>query len=185
MRKPIEVYNQWHDDPTSDMYEYIDYLRGIAKGNILEIGVREGVSTACFLLGLEQHGGHLYSIDINADCGNLFDHPQWTFIDGDSSDWRNSLGVPTSIDILFIDGDHTHPAVDFDLFQWSKLVRDGGLILMHDIIPAKNLTEEMIRDGYGTPDVRNAYDRFIAETGYQHLELDGQFGLGVILKEKS
>ena len=54
MTTPIEVYNRWHDDPTSDMYEYMDYLRSVAKGNILEIGVRGGVSTACFLLGLEQ-----------------------------------------------------------------------------------------------------------------------------------
>ena len=86
------------------------------------------------------------------------------------------------LDILFIDGDHRSPAVDHDLFMFSPLVREGGLILMHDIIPAKQLTEEMIRDGWGTPDVRRAYDRYIAETGCQHVELDGQFGLGVITK---
>lgn len=180
MRTPIEVYNQWHDDPTSDMYEYMDYLRAIAGGNILEIGVREGVSTSCFLLGLKQHGGHLWSIDINPECGELFDDPQWTFINGDSN--KLTLANAPQIDILFIDGDHTSPSVDNDLFNFASLVRYGGLILMHDIIPAKNLTEDMIRDGYGTPDVRRAYDRYITETGFEHLEMDGQFGLGAIHK---
>jgi predicted O-methyltransferase YrrM len=39
------------------------------------------------------------------------------------------------VDFLFVDGDHTYSGVrqDFDLF--SPLVRPGGLIALHDIVP--------------------------------------------------
>lgn len=182
MTTPKAVYNRWVGDPSGDMYEFIQFLRHRAKGNILEIGVRDGVSTASFLLGLEKNGGHLWSLDIDAKCGELFNHPQWTFIHSDSTkeDLERDKQIITPLDILFIDGDHTHPAVDHDLNHWSKLVRKGGMILVHDIVPPPNVTPKMIAEGWGTEDVRDAYHAFIIKTGATHFELPGKFGMGVI-----
>lgn len=39
------------------------------------------------------------------------------------------------IDFLFIDGDHTYKGVKSDFLTYSKLVKNGGLIAFHDIIP--------------------------------------------------
>lgn len=39
------------------------------------------------------------------------------------------------IDFLFIDGDHTYEGVKADFQQYSPLVRPGGLIALHDILP--------------------------------------------------
>ena len=41
----------------------------------------------------------------------------------------------THIDFLFIDGDHTYEGVKSDFEMYSPLVRSGGLIALHDIVP--------------------------------------------------
>lgn len=41
------------------------------------------------------------------------------------------------IDVLFIDGDHRYEGVKQDFLSYRPLVRDGGLILFHDIVPDK------------------------------------------------
>jgi predicted O-methyltransferase YrrM len=39
------------------------------------------------------------------------------------------------LDVLFIDGDHSYEGVKKDFDLWSPLVRPGGIILFHDILP--------------------------------------------------
>jgi predicted O-methyltransferase YrrM len=39
------------------------------------------------------------------------------------------------VDLLFIDGDHTRAGVEADFRQYSPLVREGGLVAVHDIAP--------------------------------------------------
>lgn len=39
------------------------------------------------------------------------------------------------LDFLFIDGDHTYEGVKKDFEMYSPLVRKGGLIAFHDIVP--------------------------------------------------
>jgi predicted O-methyltransferase YrrM len=40
-----------------------------------------------------------------------------------------------AVDFLFIDGDHEYEGVQRDLDLYAPLVRDGGLIAFHDIVP--------------------------------------------------
>jgi predicted O-methyltransferase YrrM len=47
---------------------------------------------------------------------------------------ENALGG-RPIDFLFIDGDHTYAGVEMDLRMYSPLVRKGGLVAFHDIVP--------------------------------------------------
>ncbi len=58
--------------------------------------------------------------------------------------WRSRLSVAyshvvagghfgyTSIDFLFIDGDHTYPAVLQDYNDWTPLIKTGGILAIHD-----------------------------------------------------
>lgn len=39
------------------------------------------------------------------------------------------------IDFLFIDGDHTYEGVKRDFNMYSSLVKEGGIIALHDIVP--------------------------------------------------
>jgi len=40
-----------------------------------------------------------------------------------------------NLDLLFIDGDHNYEGVKQDFLKYRHLVRDGGLIVFHDIVP--------------------------------------------------
>ena len=142
------------NDSHQDISAHTDWLSSVAKGDILEIGVRTGISTAAFLRGLEKNGGRLYSMDIAPDCEgakNLTGHPLWLFRSGDShaqtviDQVKSDLG---EVDILFLDGDHTYEGVKADLINYSPLVKSGGMIICHDMC-----------SGYD-PDVRRAVYEF-------------------------
>jgi predicted O-methyltransferase YrrM len=46
-----------------------------------------------------------------------------------------SLLHSAPLDFLFIDGDHTYEGVRADFEQYAPLVRPGGMVAMHDILP--------------------------------------------------
>jgi predicted O-methyltransferase YrrM len=150
---------------------------------VLEIGVRGGVSTASLLLGIEEHGGHLYSVDI-VNVGHLYEHPQWTFIHRDSKkvgDVMNIVGHEP-LDVLLIDGDHSREAYISDLYSYSKFVKDGGLILSHDIDTRHGKTFEQTGNPRLVSEaVGETYFRFVNERSLHHIELPGGWaGMGVI-----
>jgi predicted O-methyltransferase YrrM len=47
-----------------------------------------------------------------------------------------------TIDVLFIDGDHRYEGVKEDFHRFSPLVREGGLIMFHDIVQEKPDSKE-------------------------------------------
>lgn len=158
------------EDVFKDMTDHAEYLQSIAKGDIFEIGVRQGFSTGCFLIGLEKNGGHLFSLDIESVPGQLFPgHPQWTFIQGDSINVVSvKEKIPAALDILMIDGDHSYEGVKADLENYAPLVRVGGKIIMHDVVSAYD------------PGVRVAADEFAAAHNYQFEIFKSWVGLGCI-----
>ena len=46
-----------------------------------------------------------------------------------------------TIDFVFIDGDHTYEGVKSDFLNYGPLVRPGGIIGFHDILPRPELPE--------------------------------------------
>ncbi len=190
MKSPEKIYNAGRSDPRIDIYAHLPFFREIAKGNILEIGTRGGLSTAAFLLGVEKNGGRVYSVDIDSSCRKLFrGHPQWTFLHCDS---MNPAGLmskagfepgSTPLDILFIDGNHEEKFVKNDLAAYSKLVRSGGLILMHDVQEPED-KELMVSYYKWQPGQlvgpRRAFDEFTERTGWRHEIRPDSWGLGVI-----
>jgi hypothetical protein len=86
-------------------------------------------------MGVERHGGHVWSVDINAECGALYaGHPAWTFVLADSLDAAaiHAAGVPEQLDVLFVDTLHDYEQVKGELGMWGSCVRPGGCILVHD-----------------------------------------------------
>lgn len=179
MKTPAQILETFAAIPDQDMIEYVPFLKAIAGGQVLEIGVCGGVSTSAFLIGMDDAGvGRLVSIDKDPKCGEILSHPRWTFI----CDNTLTMAVPPvtseSFDVLLIDGDHAYESVASDLRRFSPLVRVGGLILNHDV----DATE------YGmtvsdTRESRKAWEEFreLHPTWEGHI-LPGLFGLGVIKK---
>lgn len=56
-----------------------------------------------------------------------------TPVRGKSIDAINGIAIPLhSLDFLFIDGDHSYKSVRQDFLLYSKLIRNGGLLIFHD-----------------------------------------------------
>src|SRR5262249_25197167 len=137
--------------------DHLETFRRMAKGNVLEIGVNTGISTSAFLLGLEENGGHLTSVDIREQCGEVFKgHPLWTFIHGDSlscipdKDW----------DLVFIYGCHDYEMVKADMRHVKKIG------LMHDVCALGSF-----------PGVRQAFEEWPSR---KEILSELSYGLGAI-----
>ena len=88
------------------------------------------------------------------------------------------------VDVLFIDGDHTYEGVKRDFEMYGPLVRRGGMIAFHDIVPTgsrgpKPRNEDSLQGG-DVPqfwaEIRNLHDvtEFVDDWD------SGRFGIGLI-----
>jgi glycosyltransferase involved in cell wall biosynthesis/cephalosporin hydroxylase len=85
------------------------------------------------------------------------------------------------IDLLMIDGDHTYEGVKSDYEMYAPLVRSGGLIAFHDVLP---------HPGFPTCKVDELWDQLKHGDGvheffdYEQLATWGQWGgIGVIVRQ--
>lgn len=169
---PREAFELYSADPMLDTHAHLPFLRESARGNVLEIGVHTGISTAALLLGVEEKGGHVWSVDISGQSRYVWHgHPQWTFLCTDSKSgavWLRSQITPT-LDLLYIDGGHSYEQVMADLENFAPLVRPGGLILLHDVLFIEFF-----------PGVQRAFNEWRARPGYESEVREGSCGLGVL-----
>jgi len=161
----------------SDVQAHLPALFEAARGNVLELGVRAGISTTALLAGVEAHGGHVWSVDKD-DCSAVWaGHPQWTFVQADSLDAQtigHAIGWPhttyyNDLSCIFIDTEHTEERTIAELRLWGPRLKRGGVILLHDT-----------DDGSTYPGVRNAMGTYCAERGLKAEYREGSYGLGVI-----
>lgn len=118
----------------SDIQHHLPLLFAHARGDVLELGTRSGVSTAAFLAGVEVHGGHVTSVDIDPrSAGVAAGHPLWTFKPGDTTaaGFEATFGN-CEYDTILIDTLHFREHVARELALWAHRVKPGGVILIHD-----------------------------------------------------
>ena len=155
----------------SDVQAHLPRLYAAAKGIVVELGVRAGISTTALLAGVEAHQGELWSVDRNCGCGALFHHPQWRFICADSLEAAafEAAGMPEFVDMVFIDTDHEYPHTLEELRFWGSRAKSGGVIYLHDT------------DDLSTfPAVRQALHEYSLQTRHPYWLYPGSYGLGEI-----
>ena len=117
-------------------------------GTLVEIGAEYGRSAAAMAQATAGMATTIYSVDLFP--GDLLDHhrdnlrragldAQTQQIVGDSK----TVPIPDvitqdGIDLLFIDGDHTYEGALADLVRWTPLVKEAGILLVHDCACATN-----------------------------------------------
>ena len=150
----------------SDIQNHLSLLFKNSHGDCLEIGTRRGVSTAAILAGVEQKGGHLWSVDIN-DCRIFEGHKDWTFIQADSLKQVEKINasVPAKLDVLFVDGDHSFEGALSDLDHFGTRAKK---IFVHDT------------DAPDFPGVRDAVLKFCASRHRMVKFHSGSYGMAEI-----
>lgn len=127
----------------SDINEHLVrlYELGSHARVIVELGVREGRSTAALLLGAIRGGGRLYSYDLDPDCAGYFtetarrfgisDLSRWTFKTGDSAQ-SSASWADSTVDLLFIDTSHALDSTRNELAAWYPKMSRDHVICGHD-----------------------------------------------------
>jgi len=141
----------------SDIQHHLGLLLGRARGTVVELGTRTGVSTAALLAGVERHGGHVTSIDIDPLHHLYVGHPQWRFLQSSSIDPATPNAITTPIDCLLIDTLHTYEHVAAELELWEPRVTTGGSIMVHDTETVPGLRRAVAEHCAGRDDLRVTY----------------------------
>jgi cephalosporin hydroxylase len=141
----------------SEISRLLEILRQDPPRYVCEIGTASG-GTLFLLTKVCQPDALLLSIDLGLSFERCLVHARLAShrqrivsIRGDSSTPKTLARVRSLLnghllDLLFIDGDHSYEGVRADFAIYSPLVRPGGLIVLHDIVPDS-------RTRYGKPTI--------------------------------
>jgi predicted O-methyltransferase YrrM len=133
----------------SELHRFAEIVASICPESVLEIGTFQG-GTLCMFARLSAPRATIISIDLpggkfgggQTSLRSLLYHmfgrvfQRMHLIRGDSHSEEVSAKVEhitQSLDVLFIDGDHTYEGVKHDFLSYSALVRPGGIVAFHDI----------------------------------------------------
>lgn len=137
--KPTTPLEACMVQPT-DIHEHLQTLHMLSVEldlkTVLELGTRGGESTIALLEAAKKKGGIVYSIDIDpcleakAKIHAYRLDKYWVFIQGDDLkvEWNRA------IDHLFIDTMHTYISTIKELEKFEPYVKNGGIIVLHDIV---------------------------------------------------
>jgi len=111
---------------------------------VVEIGVHKAHTTICLALASKPYGTKIYAIDPN-DYGqgerakrHLGGEHNIVFIMKRAQEVDKSE-IKTPSDLLFIDGDHGYGPTKEIYEKWSRWMRPGGRIVIHDIILTRTM----------------------------------------------
>jgi predicted O-methyltransferase YrrM len=181
----------------SEIEAFLELVAARAPRIVLEIGTAEG-GTLFLFTRVATPDAIMVSVDLP---GGPFGggYPSWktglyrsfarpgqeiSLVRGDSHAPVTAKSVSErlrnqQIDLLFIDGDHTYEGVKADFEMYSPLVRPGGLIAFHDIVPGP---EEAVG---GVP---RLWQELKGASGSREIVADwsqGGYGIGTITRETS
>ena len=166
-----------------------EHIKNIDKPFILELGVREGVSTKMFLDVCDQNNGNLISVDI-LDCSGVSNNPRWKFIHSsdDNIELINKL-LNQKKENLFIDSLHEPNHVRKLYYNYFNFVKINGLIFIDDVVWLPYV-EEARKDNEFVENINRLTFNKILEiynANNENMTLDINFagsGLGIIKKIK-
>lgn len=171
-----------------EITSFLEFARGEKPEYLCEIGTADGGTN--FLLSQAIPSTHfMVGVDLyvkNRSKLHYFSKPnqQMNYINGSSYgagtvDKVKHLLGDKKLDLLFIDGDHSYEGVKQDFLKYRHLVRDGGIIVFHDIVP-DYLTRYGTQTGRWVGDVPRFWNKIkCLYPHYEFVEDPEQDGLGI------
>ena len=108
-------------------------IQSYENPQILEFGVRDGVSTALFLDICKKNSGNLFSVD-NIDYSYQFEDEKWKFIQSkDDNFTKIDKEIPSQLDVIFLDTIHEADHVSKIFYYYYDKLKVNGLFIIDDI----------------------------------------------------
>lgn len=152
------------------------YVRRI-KGNALEIGSYKGRSGYLIATGMKNsHNLHILTCidifyesdphhprykeslleDFSSNLKDFLQSGRIRYIKGNSTDPAIIRQMRKSVELIFIDGDHSYEACRSDILNYWHLLKVGGFLVLHDmnwkIFPGLVKISLELTDGIGVSD---------------------------------
>lgn len=182
------------DQQKPEFNAFLDKVAAANPKRVLEIGGRRGGSS--FLFSLAAPEATIVSMDL--DYGRrrlnrlqkLCKGRSIEFWQGDSHSAKTAERVQAwagsdGIDVLFIDGDHTYDGAKADFCTYLPMVKQGGIVALHDIQPdfRSRFNVPTLRWAGGVPELWNDVKAagFCCEDLISDEWQDG-YGIGAVIK---
>ena len=119
------------------MKNKLDYIikkiQHIEKIQILELGVRHGLSTKKFIELCDSNDGFLTSVDIK-DCSDVIKSDRWKFILASDDNFKKvDKFITKHLDFIFIDSLHDPNHVEKVFYHYYNFLKKGGICIIDDI----------------------------------------------------
>jgi len=112
---------------------FYDQILDYENPQILEFGVRYGVSTSLFLDICKRKNGNLFSVDTE-DYSYQFKDEKWKFIHCKDNDFSKvDEEVPKQLDVIFLDTIHKAEHVTNIFYYYFNKLKMNGLFIIDDI----------------------------------------------------
>ena len=186
----FEAITGWQE-PT-EFVSMVEWVQAQRPDNVLEIGTAKGATLLAWcrlartrVISVDLpggiHGGGYPAIKQALYQQFLVDRPGVTLhcLQKNSHleatrDWAKAILREDELDILYIDGDHTYAGVKADFELWSPLVRPGGHVIFHDILPHKFVTDCEVNRLWAELKPRYVWKEIVADPR------QGWAGIGII-----
>ena len=111
----------------------VDLIKDKNDINILELGVREGISTKQFLEVCKKNNGNLISVDIE-DCGKVSNDSNWIFIHSRDDNFELiDKNIKKDLDLIYIDSYHEPTHVEKVFYHYFDFLKIDGICVIDDI----------------------------------------------------
>ena len=108
-------------------------IKDILNLDILEFGVRKGISTSIFLDICRKNNGKLYSNDVD-DYKSLYSDEIWNFIHcRDDNYSKIEKIIPKKLDLIYLDSYHEPNHVEKIFRYYYPKIKTGGFYIIDDI----------------------------------------------------
>ncbi|HVL16127.1 MAG TPA: class I SAM-dependent methyltransferase [Gemmata sp.] len=133
---------------------------------VAEVGVFRGYTTQFLAAALAPAGGVLHLIDASesalAEASGRAGGYAGCRVErhaGLSTDASILAAVPSDLDLVFLDADHSEPGVVAELSGWMPKVRAGGILAIHDSVNIRGVCRAVNRFTAGHPALTVATSR--------------------------
>lgn len=191
---PYDAWFDWRSGLGDSVHVLYGLVRGLRPDVIVEIGSARGKSTCALALACRQNGkGKVYAIDphdVNAwtelhTNGETLPFLRERLASYELGSWCEILRADSqsaarswtqSIDLLFIDGDHSFEGVRHDFEAFSPWLHQASLVVFHDTTWEHHKDHIGYREDMGVP----RYMHELKRAGYPSVTIASWPGLTVL-----